>query len=148
MVRPGAILYGYHPGFDPPERREEFETKLPLRPVMSLRGRLMSVRSIAAGEAVGYDATWIAQRPSRIAVLSAGYADGVTARSAIAGSLHPGSLRPMIGIVSMDVSCSTSRCSRRCGGDGLYTLEFSVTSRPTNMAKRNFKGDKKRGSAG
>src|SRR5205807_2388458 len=58
MVRPGAILYGYHPGFDPPERRREFESKLPLRPVMSLRARLMNVRYIATGEAVGYDATW------------------------------------------------------------------------------------------
>src|SRR5258708_11977004 len=77
MVRPGAILYGYHPGFDPPERRAEFERKLLLRPVMSLRARLMSVRCIATGEAVGYDATWIAQRPPRIAVLSAGSADGV-----------------------------------------------------------------------
>src|SRR5258708_9175115 len=36
MVRPGAILYGYHPGFDPPQRRPEFQRKLPLRPVMSL----------------------------------------------------------------------------------------------------------------
>jgi alanine racemase len=104
MVRPGAILYGYHPGFDPPERRKEFETKLPLRPVMSLRARLMSVRSIAAGEAVGYDATWIAQRPSRIAVLSAGYADGVHRSLGNRGVVyirnHPA---PIIGIVSMDV---------------------------------------------
>ncbi|HET7105818.1 MAG TPA: alanine racemase [Candidatus Acidoferrum sp.] len=104
MVRPGAILYGYHPGFDPPERRKEFEKKLPLRPVMSLRARLMSVRSIAAGEAVGYDATWIAQRPSRIAVLSAGYADGVHRSLGNRGVLYiRGHAAPMIGIVSMDV---------------------------------------------
>jgi alanine racemase len=104
MVRPGAILYGYHPGFDPPERRKEFETKLPLRPVMSLRARLMSVRSIAAGEAVGYDATWIAQRPSRIAVLSAGYADGVHRSLGNCGVLYiRGHAAPIIGIVSMDV---------------------------------------------
>ncbi|HXC48097.1 MAG TPA: alanine racemase [Candidatus Sulfotelmatobacter sp.] len=104
MVRPGAILYGYHPGFDPPERRKEFETKLPLRPVMSLRARLMSVRSIAPGEAVGYDATWIAQRPSRIAVLSAGYADGVHRSLGNQGVLYiRGHAAPIIGIVSMDV---------------------------------------------
>src|SRR5258708_38813031 len=42
MVRPGAILYGYHPGFDPPERRAEFERKLLLRPVMRLLPRLIS----------------------------------------------------------------------------------------------------------
>jgi len=104
MVRPGAILYGYHPGFDPPERRAEFEKKLPLRPVMSLRARLMSVRCIAAGEAVGYDATWIAQRPSRIAVLSAGYADGVHRSLGNRGVLYiRGHAAPIIGIVSMDV---------------------------------------------
>jgi alanine racemase len=104
MVRPGAILYGYHPGFDPPERRKEFETKLPLRPVMSLRARLMSVRCIATGEAVGYDATWIAQRPSRIAVLSAGYADGVHRSLGNRGVLYiRGHAAPIIGIVSMDV---------------------------------------------
>lgn len=104
MVRPGAILYGYHPGFDPAERRKEFEAKLPLRPVMSLRARLMSVRSIAAGEAVGYDATWIAQRPSRIAVLSAGYADGVHRSLGNCGVLYiRGHAAPIIGIVSMDV---------------------------------------------
>jgi alanine racemase len=104
MVRPGAILYGYHPGFDPPERRKEFEAKLPLRPVLSLRARLMSVRCIATGEAVGYDATWIAQRPSRIAVLSAGYADGVHRSLGNRGVLYiRGHAAPIIGIVSMDV---------------------------------------------
>jgi alanine racemase len=104
MVRPGAILYGYHPGFDPPERRTEFERKLPLRPAMSLRARLMSVRCISAGEVVGYDATWIAQRPSRIAVLSAGYADGVHRSLGNRGVLYiRGHAAPIIGIVSMDV---------------------------------------------
>jgi len=37
MVRPGVILYGYHPGYDPAEKREEAEKRLPLKPVMSLR---------------------------------------------------------------------------------------------------------------
>jgi alanine racemase len=104
MVRPGAILYGYHPGFDPAERRKEFETKLLLRPVLSLRARLIGVRSIAAGEAVGYDATWIAQRHSRIAVLSAGYADGIHRSLGNHGVVYiRNHAAPIIGIVSMDV---------------------------------------------
>lgn len=104
MVRPGAILYGYHPGFEPQERRAEFEKKLPLKPVMSLRARLIGVRNIAAGEAVGYDATWIAERPSRIAVLSAGYADGVHRSLGNRGVVYiRGHVAPIIGIVSMDV---------------------------------------------
>src|SRR5271155_5819930 len=45
MVRPGAILYGYHPGYDPLERRAEMEKRLPLRPAMSLRARIISLRS-------------------------------------------------------------------------------------------------------
>ena len=104
MVRPGAILYGYHPGFDPMERRMEFEASLPLRPVMSLRARIINLRSIPAGAAVGYDASWIAQRPSRVAVLSAGYADGIHRSLGNRGCVAiRGFLAPMIGIVSMDV---------------------------------------------
>jgi alanine racemase len=103
-ARPETWADMVRPGFDPPERRKEFEAKLPLRPVMSLRARLMSVRCIAACEAVGYDATWIAQRPSRIAVLSAGYADGVHRSLGNRGVLYiRGHAAPIIGIVSMDV---------------------------------------------
>src|SRR5262249_51646536 len=49
MVRPGVILYGYHPGYDPAEQREDAERRLPLRPVMSLRTRIISLRRIPAG---------------------------------------------------------------------------------------------------
>src|SRR6266568_1022720 len=73
MVRPGAILYGYHPGYDPAEKREEAEARLPLKPVMSLRSRIISIRTIPAGAGVGYNATFVAKRPSRIGVLAAGY---------------------------------------------------------------------------
>jgi len=105
MVRPGAILYGYHPGFDPPERRKEFETKLRLRPVMSLRSRIINIRSIAAGEAVGYDASWVAVRPSRVAVVAAGYHDGVHRHLGNVGQFAiRGHRAPIIGIISMDVS--------------------------------------------
>lgn len=105
MVRPGAILYGYHPGFDPAERRTEFEAKLRLRPVMSLRARVINVRSIAEGEGVGYNASWVAQRPSRIAVIAAGYHDGVHRSLGNRGQFAiRGHMVPMIGIVSMDVT--------------------------------------------
>jgi alanine racemase len=104
MVRPGALLYGYHPGFDPMERRFEFEAKLALRPVMSLRARLINVRSVAGGVGVGYNASWVAKRPSRVAVLSAGYGDGIHRSLGNRGTVAiRGSLAPIIGIVSMDV---------------------------------------------
>ncbi len=104
MVRPGAVLYGYHPGFDPMERRFEFESKLALRPVMSLRARLLNVRSVATGVSVGYNANWVARRPSRVAVLAAGYGDGIHRSLGNRGTVAiRGHLAPIIGIVSMDV---------------------------------------------
>ena len=104
MVRPGAILYGYHPGFDPPERRHEFEAKLVLRPVLSLRARLINVRSVASGAGVGYNASWVAKRPSRVAVVAAGYGDGIHRSLGNRGSVAiRGHMAPIIGIISMDV---------------------------------------------
>ncbi len=104
MVRPGALLYGYHPGFDPMERRFEFEKKLSLRPVMSLRARLVNVRSVPSGASVGYNASWVAKRPSVVAVLSAGYGDGIHRSLGNRGTVAiRGYVAPIIGIVSMDV---------------------------------------------
>jgi alanine racemase len=105
MVRPGAVLYGYHPGFDPMERRFEFEAKLALKPVMSLRARLINVRSVSNGTTVGYDARWVAKRPSRVAILSAGYGDGIHRSLGNRGAVAiRGQMAPIIGIVSMDVT--------------------------------------------
>jgi alanine racemase len=105
MVRPGAILYGYHPGYDPMERRAEMEKKLPLRPVMSLRSRIISLRDVAAGAGVGYDAAFLPKRASRIAVLAAGYGDGIHRSLGNHGNvLVRGVLAPIVGIVSMDVT--------------------------------------------
>ncbi len=105
MVRPGAVLYGYHPGFDPPELRAKFEAALRLDPVMSLRTRIINLRSIAAGESVGYSSSWTSQRPSRIAVLAAGYGDGIHRSLGNKGSvIIRGQRAPMLGIISMDVT--------------------------------------------
>jgi alanine racemase len=105
MVRPGAILYGYHPGYDPMEKREEAEARLPLKPVMSLRSRIISLRSVPAGAGVGYDATFVTKRPSRIGVLAAGYGDGIHRSLGNRGSLLlRGKLVPIVGIISMDVT--------------------------------------------
>jgi alanine racemase len=105
MVRPGAILYGYHPGYEPMEKREEAEARLPLKPVMSLRSKIISMRNVAAGAGVGYNATFVAKRPSRIAVLAAGYGDGIHRSLGNRGNvLLRGKLAPIIGIISMDVT--------------------------------------------
>ncbi|PYT62869.1 MAG: alanine racemase [Acidobacteria bacterium] len=105
MVRPGAILYGYHPGYNPVEKREEAEARLPLKPVMSLRSKIISLRSVPAGAGIGYNATFVAKRPSRIGVLAAGYGDGIHRSLGNRGSvLLRGKLVPIIGIISMDVT--------------------------------------------
>jgi alanine racemase len=105
MVRPGALLYGYHPGFDPMERRYEFEAKLSLRPVMSLRAKLLNVRTVPEGASVGYNASWVARKTSRVAVLAAGYGDGIHRSLGNRGTVGiRGYIAPIIGIVSMDVA--------------------------------------------
>src|SRR4030095_13172383 len=105
MVRPGAILYGYHPGYDTIESRAAAEKQLPLRPAMSLRTRIISIRNVPAGEGVGYDAAFVTERPSKIAVLAAGYGDGIHRSLGNKGNvLINGVLAPIIGIISMDVT--------------------------------------------
>jgi alanine racemase len=105
MVRPGAILYGYHPGYDPTERRSEAEKQLPLRPVMSLRARIINLRHVSAGAGVGYSSKFVTNRPSKIAVLAAGYGDGIHRSLGNKGQvLVHGMLAPIVGIVSMDVT--------------------------------------------
>jgi alanine racemase len=105
MVRPGAILYGYHPGYDPIEQRAEIEKRLPLKPAMSLRSRIISLRDVPAGAGVGYGSSFVPQKPSRIAVLAAGYGDGIHRSLGNRGSvLIRGVLAPMVGIISMDVT--------------------------------------------
>jgi len=105
MVRPGVILYGYHPGYDPSEMRAESERKLPLKPVMSLRTRIINLRRVPAGTGVGYGAKFVTERPSVIGVLAAGYGDGVHRSLGGRGCvLVRGKLAPIIGIVSMDVT--------------------------------------------
>jgi len=105
MVRPGVILYGYHPGYDPIDRRAEAERQLPLRPAMSLRTRIINIRNVPAGSGVGYNARFVAERPSKIAVLAAGYGDGIHRSLGNKGHvLVNGVLAPIVGIISMDVT--------------------------------------------
>jgi len=105
MVRPGAVLYGYHQFYDPPGRKAEIEAKLPLTPALSLRARLISLRDVAPGQGVGYNARFVARQPSRIAVLAAGYADGLVRGLTNRGSvIVRGQFAPLVGTISMDLA--------------------------------------------
>lgn len=105
MVRPGAILYGYHQSFDPPQKKQEVECEMPLEPCLSLRARIISLRDVPPGQAVGYGARFVTERPSRIAVINAGYADGVVrARTNRGCALVRGRRVPLVGTISMDLT--------------------------------------------
>jgi alanine racemase len=105
MVRPGAILYGYHQSFEPVERKVEIVGKMPLRPSLSLRARIISVKDVPPGQGVGYGARFVTDRPSRIAVIAAGYADGIVRQRSNRGCvLVRGKRLPIVGIISMDLA--------------------------------------------
>lgn len=97
-VRPGLALYGVAPFSG------ERGVDLRLQPVMTLETTVIAVRLVLAGERVGYGGTWQAQRASRIAILAAGYGDGLL-RSLPNGApvLVAGQRAPLVGRVSMDM---------------------------------------------
>jgi alanine racemase len=93
-ARPGVALYGSRPCGD-----------LPLDPVAQLRARVVDLRDVAPGDTVSYGATWTAARRSRIATVSAGYADGY--RRALGNHAHAllhGTPVPVVGRVTMDMT--------------------------------------------
>jgi alanine racemase len=105
MVRPGAILYGYYQSFDPPQKIDEIRTRLPLVPSLSFKARIISLRDVGPGEGVGYGARFVTQRPSRIAVINAGYADGIMRQRTNRGcALVRGKRVPLVGTISMDLT--------------------------------------------
>jgi alanine racemase len=105
MVRPGAILYGYYQSFDPPQKKQEVMGQVALRPCLSLRARIISLRNVPLGEGVGYAARFVTKRPSRIAVINAGYADGVVRALTNRGcALVRGKRVPLVGTISMDLT--------------------------------------------
>jgi alanine racemase len=105
MVRPGAILYGYYQSFDPPQKGQEVRERLPLEPSLSMRARIITLRDLPPGQAVGYGARFTTERRSRIAVINAGYADGIMRQRTNHGCvLVRGRRVPLVGAVSMDLT--------------------------------------------
>jgi alanine racemase len=96
VVRPGLLLYGIVP---PP-----LASTIPLEPVMSLTSRIVAVKGLRAGEGVGYGWRFTADSPRTIAVIPAGYADGLDTRLSGRGHvLIRGKRVPIVGAVSMDM---------------------------------------------
>lgn len=109
LVRPGAALYGVAPVVGAPN---------PMRPVVRLQGRIVQTRLIESGCGVGYGPSWRAARPTRIATVAAGYADGLP-RSLSNRAVARVNGQPVmqVGNVSMD------------------TLTFDVTDLPESTVQ-------------
>jgi alanine racemase len=115
VVRPGIALYGGNPtpGKDNP-----------MAPVVELKARIVQLRGVEKSVTVGYNATWTTRRASRLAIVSAGYADGyprpVGTSDALTGgqALVAGRRCPVVGRVSMDL------------------IAVDITDVPDNAAKR------------
>jgi alanine racemase len=96
LARPGAALYGVNPT---PGRAN------PMRVAARLLVRVLQVRDVPAGASVGYNATWTAARPSRIATACIGYADGWhRSQSGRGEARFDGKGVPLVGRVSMDLT--------------------------------------------
>ncbi len=96
LARPGCALYGINPTPGRPN---------PMRQVARVEAEVLQVREIAAGDTVGYGASWRASEPRRIATVAAGYADGyLRSLSGRSLGLLRGRAAPLIGRVSMDLT--------------------------------------------
>lgn len=94
-VRPGYALYGGNPVPGRPN---------PMAPVVRLTARILQTRRIAKGETVGYGASWAAEKPTHIATIALGYADGYLRSLSSRGVVHlDGTPIPVVGRVSMDL---------------------------------------------
>lgn len=104
MVRPGLAVYGVLDE-DLPLTGEHAAAAARLRPVMSLKARPVAFSDVPVGDRVGYGGQWQAQRPSRVAILPVGYADGYL-RGAQPGAhaLVRGVPVPLVGVISMDAA--------------------------------------------
>ena len=115
LTRPGAALYGVNP---------TPESDNPMLPVVDLKARIVQIRDIARGDTVGYSATWTARRPTRIAVVAAGYADGYFRA---AGSSD--------GTRGAEVIVAGKRCPV-AGRISMDLLAVDITDLPHNVVRR------------
>lgn len=155
MVRPGIMLYGYPP-------RAGMEEAYPVRPVMSLVSSIVLLRRVEAGTSVSYGRRYTTLRPTTIATVPIGYADGyprtLTGR---ASALVGGRRYPVVGTICMDhvmldlgaeSGCGEGDRVTLIGGDGgeritawdiaeaTGTIPYEITCRVTERVPRVMKG--------
>ena len=157
LVRPGAALYGVNP---------TPEADNPMKPVVELKARIVQLRNVERGETVGYGGTWTARRPTRLAIVSAGYADGYFraasandgtrgAEVVVAGKRCPVAGRISMDLVAIDVTDLPPSAARRGHmvtliGEGITvdelahhfgTIGYEVLTNLGRRYARVYKGD-------
>lgn len=101
MVRPGHAIYGYVS----PARGKAPPCMLKVKPALSWKTRILAVKDVPEGALIGYGGSYRATQHMRIAILAAGYADGIPHRLSNKGKvIAGGKLTPMLGTVSMDLT--------------------------------------------
>ena len=127
MVRPGAALYGINP---------TPEAVNPMLPVVDLKARIVQIRNVERGETVGYGGTWTTHRPTRLAIIAAGYADGYFraassndgtrgAEVVVAGQRCPVAGRISMDLMTVDITDLPPNAARR--GDMVTLLGEGIT---------------------
>jgi alanine racemase len=102
MVRPGHAIYGY---VSPASRGTAPPRLLRVKPALTWKTMILSIKDLPAGALVGYGGMFRAPHAMRIAILSAGYADGIPHRLSNKGRvIAGGKLAPIVGAVSMDLT--------------------------------------------
>jgi alanine racemase len=120
MIRPGHAIYGYVS----PVRGHAPHKLLHVQPALTWRATVLSVRDLPAGALIGYGGTFRAPHAMRVAVLAAGYADGIPHRLGNRGSvIVNGKLAPIVGAVSMDMtSIDVTHSPETAVGDAVTLL--------------------------
>jgi alanine racemase len=106
MVRPGIALYGYYLPFQRAGREVSGGTlRLPVKPILTWKTRILSLRSFPGDQALGYGATYITKAPAHVAVLPVGYADGYNRQLSNRGRvIVRDHYAPIVGRISMDLT--------------------------------------------
>jgi alanine racemase len=128
LARPGSALYGINPT---PGAAN------PMRPVIRLEAPILQIRDIPVGASVGYGASFVAARPSRIATIAVGYADGyLRSLSGQGVAAYRDMILPMVGRVSMDlITLDVTEAPGLALGDRV-TLIGGAAPSPDDLAAR------------
>jgi alanine racemase len=157
LMRPGAAIYGINP---------TPEADNPMQPVVELKARIVQIRHVEKGEGVGYGSTWTARRPTKLAIVSAGYADGYFragssndgtrgAEVVVAGKRCPIAGRVSMDLIAVDVTDLDKNAARRGHmvtliGEGITvdelahhfgTISYEVMTSLGPRYARIYKGD-------